>query len=104
MPFESFESVEPFVALSGLSVLKPVFLRRSSLKKGIAASQDLQNYPIFLSSPVTSKRTKAFIEIQRFCWFFVPDNGGFAEFTAVNGARGSWKQGIAYPSTKAYQR
>lgn len=38
-PFEPFESVEPFEGLSVLSVFKPVFLRRSSLKKGIATSQ-----------------------------------------------------------------
>ena len=66
-PFEPFESVEPFEGLSVLSVFKPVFLRRSSLKKGIAPSQYLLTYPI-LSFSVTSKRMNAFIDVQSTRW------------------------------------
>ena len=54
-PFEPPESVEPFEGLSVLSVFKPVFLRRSSLKKGIATSQSLLSYPMFLYFSVPSR-------------------------------------------------
>ncbi len=67
-PFDPFESVEPFEGLSVLSVFKPVFLRRSSLKKGIATSQHLLSYPMFLSFSVTSKRMNDFIDIQSARW------------------------------------
>ena len=67
-PLEPPESVEPFEGLSALSVFKPVFLRRSSLKKGIATSQYLLSYPIFLSFSVPSKRTKSFMDVQSARW------------------------------------
>ena len=66
-PFEPFESVEPFEGLSVLSVFSvfnPVFLRRSSLKKGIATAQHLLTYPIYFYFSVTPKRTNSFIDVQ----------------------------------------
>ena len=67
-PLEPPESVEPFEGLSVLSVFKPVLLRRSSLKKGIATSQYVLSYTMFLSFSVPSKRMKAFMGVQSARW------------------------------------
>ena len=71
VPFEPPESVEPFEGLSVLSVFKPGFLRRSSLKNGIATSQWFLSYPMFLSFSVPSKGINSFIDVQSARWLEV---------------------------------